>query len=438
MKITRRDFLAATAGGVLVAPQARGRTPRTSSAAAYRLDRPVVAPSDFEYAGVLKVPAAVSGFSYGALAARTIASHPSFFMPGHRYSNDAVFEFSPPRSALVRPGASRPDIGNLPRPDVTTVWGDIYKGRKTSWLPDGSVKDAGAWWTGGLAWFADRLYWVYGDDYNVRGSADFSLGMTSLGAPPGSNAMGPWRLNAPSHQTQGYLVEIPAAFSADYCPGARLAAGSSLVSGNVSASWGPVLHAFVPPIDATPAGRNSPMIPVTTLVGYSLDHRLKRDPNYVFHYAPEIPPQHHEGDWTEVDLVTSAAWIDLPDKHGVVFFGSLGQGHVWYGAQTCVHGLDDPCFIGQGPHASSRQPRWWIYDPADLARVARRQEASYAIRPASVFNPNANHPSHMGCQPRTTGAWFDALNRFLYISCPDADHSEPTQPYPLIHVWRVR
>jgi hypothetical protein len=139
-----------------------------------------------------------------------------------------------------------------------------------------------------------------------------------------------------------------------------------------------------------------------------------------------------------MDYVSSCTYIDLPDKHGVLFNGSLATGHVWYGrVDDCGHGLGNPCGGGQGPNATSFESRIWIYDPDQCLRVATGH-LSASLTPAAEFNPEtAIHPLQLGCKKSLSGSYFDKDTRRLYIAAYQADYSIPGLQLPLMHVFQI-
>src|SRR6185503_15761682 len=360
---------------------------------------PVLKPSDFRYLGAMRIPDAGypsdedPTYSYAPLAARKVNGVLQFFMTGTNVQGDRVFEF-------VDTQSYDPDYKQAPRARMATFWGDIYKGKRISWQPDGTQTNLQYLYTRGLLWHNNRLYWTYFDGYNVANHDDWCIGMTDLRSDPSQmNAFGPWRPTTsgpgPGVKHAGWwLVEMP---------DGTLGAGSSPISGNAASSWGPELVAGSSfPTDGTPAGFGKPnlVFPQTyvrykVMQGLNLDGTLaagqeivaaRRSGNYVFHntnpsvgYAQpptEVDPVKNGGvgTFTQVDGVTSCVYIDLPDKAGILFVGAEGTGHVWYGSSAdCGHGLRNPCGGGQGPNASGHAQKWWIYDPNECRRVVAQQ-----------------------------------------------------------------
>jgi hypothetical protein len=162
--------------------------------------------------------------------------------------------------------------------------------------------------------------------------------------------------------------------------------------------------------------------------------------------------------------MTSCAWIDLPDKHGLLYFGHLvttpegyvapgdpdGFVHEWYGAplrndgsapKTCCHGQDDPFWQATGPGAHYRVPMGWIYNPDDLVATAQKKADLWSRTPTSTFQWRKYVPS---LNPRyPSGMWagsvFDKVNRRLYALLSRHDEiTVPPNPRPVILVFDVK
>jgi hypothetical protein len=179
----------------------------------------------------------------------------------------------------------------------------------------------------------------------------------------------------------------------------------------------------------------------TSMLFYPMEHRCPRDPDYsplsdVQKKHSTLPPANGVGWWTNIDLAEACAWIDLPDKHGLLFFGMLAQGKVWYGNSPDVAtGAVDPASANRGQHAERRVPRWWIYDPMELAGVLSGATPSWQVQAKETFAPSGAAHSRMN---RCNGAAFDADTSTLYLCYPDAEFEPERYSRSVVHAWKVR
>jgi hypothetical protein len=415
----------------------------------------ILKPADFSYVGAMKVPYEISGFGTGAMTARKVGNQVSFFMTGHSNEDSQIYEFP-----FVGTNA---DVNLAPRSPVTTKWGDVYQGKKASWYGDGTEKFMPPYlaFTQSLLWHNDRLYWIYADRLNKYDN-DFCIGMTDLKSSPDQMvAHGPWQFNESvdpgqqSRQTAGYMLQTP---DGQLAVGAGLGAGMAFGGLGEGYSWGPVLRRLSFPADSNPGGYGSPQLSGTKLVGYPMDparpidgaippnttvKRFRRDITFnfinTFVYldpSPDINPMaapNQQPYWTQGDTVSSAVWIQMPKKQGVLFFGELATGNVWFG--TGNEFGTDYCANGEyQTSANGREPRIWIYDPQDLEKVARGEKQSWEIEPAYAFNPKTLLAPAMsfGCHPQIKGAWFDSETGLLFLSVPAA-----SEGLPVIYVFKI-
>lgn len=373
----------------------------------------VLRQANWNYVGVCRVPESVSGFSDGGMTTRMVGGKLRFMMTCHRYGPDVCeFELNKP----VR------DFKQATRPAMLNSWtaAQIFADKRRSWNPDGSVRVPSGWQTAAIAYRDPLLYWSFFDAYNVGGADDFCLGATNLTT---GKVSGPWRTQAHSHKASGWLI---------WLPDGRLGLGAPLTSGNVSSSWGCNLFGLVPPTPDTPAGYGSPVLPVTTFLSHDFTHRQARNGDYVSRGVPDHVPADGIGAWTQIDMLGGACWIDMPDVHGLLFTGFLGNGEIFYGPNRGYDGKGFNDWCGgeiTGPHAEKRTSTWWMYDPDTLGAGD-----PWAHVPTSVWNPTDGLGLQMGCTGQMTGSVFHAPTRTLYVACPGAD----PQTYltsPVIHVW---
>jgi len=113
-----------------------------------------------------------------------------------------------------------------------------------------------------------------------------------------------------------------------------------------------------------------------------------------------------------------AIWIDAADKHGLMFFASLGTGRLAY---------EDG-----GVQAAGRENSLFIYDPADLAKVAQKKADPWTPTPKFYVWKN---PAP-GMAGRTAGVAYDSAARKLYLVFINA-YIEGEEGYPLVVVYQI-
>ena len=417
----------------------------------------VLTASDFQYAGLFKLPAPTAGlrfgYSNGALTARRVGGNLQFLVTGINADagglpGDLVHEISYPGY-----GSS---IATAPRATLIKSWGDVYQGKRL-------IANPNVFPTRGLLWANDQLYWSYGDAYNVVSNHDPSIGTSVLNADGSVHAYGPWRTQEHSQMTRGYMLTVPAWFTA-YTNGGTFGMGAPITASNLMSPWGAALIGASLPSNSTPPdvpGVAHASIACQQLIYHDINTKQRRDTNYSYcdynvKYDASKGGYIHPGspEFTLIDTISAAAWIDLPTKHGVVFFGQLattipgfryadggGSCHVWYGVPTCVHGQTGaPISTGTGPAAGTMAPYLWVYDPADMALAAQGRVKPSSFDPASVIpvstistiSGQANALYMFG------GAYFDVLTGLLFVSQIAIDWTaSPYESQPIVHVFKI-
>ncbi|MFN0152948.1 MAG: hypothetical protein ACKVUT_01050 [Gaiella sp.] len=296
---------------------------------------------------------------------------------------------------------------------LVRLWGDVYGGRRL--LDPPASRGNGVI---GLHWDEPgrRLYWTYGDGYNTVSARDPFLGASLLDDKAGTaRALGPWRLRGRSvKMCLGGLLSVPQPFADRWCRGRRLAAGfggyfSIATVGPVS--MGPALAAFSPDALQPDGGT----VDQTALVGYPFNAepytqpgRARRDPGYRTEFDG-WNPKDGIGYWSWTDYLAQAGvWIDTPAVEGVLFLPTMGVGRTWYEASTL--------------RAENAAHWWFVYDPADLARVASGLRKQWQIQPRRFWRvrvPGLPDPlPGWADSPRNlvTGAVFDHASSRLYVA----------------------
>jgi hypothetical protein len=366
------------------------------------------------FVGAFKLPqnacGASTGFATGCLALRRSGGKVTLFSDSHVGTGGKIYEFESPNLSKDQPYAVA---------EIKHEWGDIYQGRKrkadgSSYNLDGLVP------TTGLRWDDTRrsLWWAYGEKYNTGNQDAPSFGASKLEGQT-ATAAGPWKLALPQSWQRGGTLEIPAWFAEQHCGGKRLGVGFggyySIFKGG---SYGPALIAASEPGDKQPAG--------VVLLGYPEPHFCPRNADYR-HVSPGWMGRDPEGDvgtWNATDEIggeihaAGAIWIDAADKHGLLFFCSLGTGRIAYedgGIQT-----------------EARENALYVYDPADLAKVAAGKLKSW--EPVPQYEKLSNPAP--GLAGRAAGVAYDAASRKLYVVFTEA-YVEGEEAYPVVVVYQI-
>jgi hypothetical protein len=443
--ITRRAFLGNALAGVAAIStihDAEAQTARPSAPTGLRIVAPgfqtkrLLQFSDFEYVGGFRFPNTAGDLDlrFGrGLAHRYMGRDLRFYSTGHRMAltpatvrDGSVFEFGFPGVSATAPFPIAPILRN---------WGDIYQNKivvgtlegKHYVIPD---QPRGLWWDEQ----DQRLYWSYacggaGDDSYCPLTESCTLGASELDSSTGrGRALGCWRIGpAPYKSVMRGCVPIPQWFAQTYTRGRRIAVGFggyfSLMN-NGGVSLGPSLWAIDPPTSP-----HMSTIDATTLVSYHPPNprpytrpmRCQRPADYRMPAATDKRRldgwlvRNGIGYWSWTDEIhQGCVWIDLPDKHGVLFFPVLGHGLLYY-ANAAVK-------AEKGLH-------WWMaVDPSDLAKVTQGRLDRDLLVPAwwqEVRYPEVPYPTGSGWQsewpqfwsnmPRVVGSTFDPTTRMLFV-----------------------
>jgi hypothetical protein len=394
-----------TAGSVLT--QRKPSPPQTFDAAVPT--KSVLTGSDFTYRGAFRVPSGVNGHdaAWGrCLAIRYVDGKRKFLS---MTVSQALYE-------MDDPGLTEGDPNSAPMANVTRFWGrNAFMARHTVQYGSPSGFVYGLYWDD----TDERLYFNYGDTYKANANPDSSIGYATLDDSTGvATSVGSWQVGHNSKMTMGGVLPIPDWFAQQFTRGRRLGAGFGGYQSIVAtgpASMGPALFAFSPP-DPSKQKLHS-MVPSTPLVAYpfngtpySQPDRCHRDTDYRTEFD-KWNPRNGVGYFTWVDIIwQGGVWIDLPTKHGVIFFPILGNGRVWYQAST--------------GHAERGSHWWYIYDPTTLALVARGSKKSYEIQPSQQWP--VQYPSRAFSYPLAgwqdeptfliTGSSYDSSAQQLFVA----------------------
>jgi PKD repeat protein len=423
-----------------------------TSTGADPLNKPVPGQSDFTYLGAFEMPKSADGtptgsdtaYSTGGLALRYVNGQLHFFSTGHVYDGGPVYE------------TNYPGLGsgsNVPQASVVHYWGDVYSGQRWVGTASGGSSALGSEVdTYGLYYdqAAGRLYWNYGDSYNIYYPNNPSMGYSTLDDATGvATGVGAWSLaNRYEKFDRGGVTPIPQWFADRYTGGMTLGVGFggyfSIIS---SGSFGPALAAIAPPDPSASPDRSA--LANVPLLGYPYTSgaRGQRDPNYSSSYdtaTGAIDPAHTPGTtdptawnpyngtgyWTWSDIIYGAgAWVDTPALGGVLYIAKVGQGNVYYQNSTT--------------NAQRGAYEWLVYDPADLAAVASGTKQQWQIQPKYIWS-DANLP-----MPADASGWqgngnnqvggvaFDPTTNRLYVLVTGAWTDNPYEAYPEVFVYQV-
>lgn len=372
--------------------------------------------SNLKFVGAFKLPqqacGASTGYATGCLALRYVDGKPRLFCDTHIQTGGFVYEVSVPKIAKEAP---------YPVAEIVQEWGDIYKGRKVK--ANGEAYQLSEWTpTTGLRWdeSGQRLWWTYGEKYNTENQDAPTFGATELKGDQIAAVHGPWRLDAPQSWQRGGTLEIPAWFADKYSEGRRLGVGFggyySIFEGG---SYGPALLAASPP-EKTALG-----LPNTRLLGYPTPNFCVRSANYR-HVEESWMGRNPAGDvgtWNATDEIGGeicaggGVWIDAPDRHGILFFVTLGTGRIAY---------EEGGVMSEG-----RQNALYIYNPNDLVEVAEGKQ--------KIWEPMPDHKEFKdppGFTGRPAGTAFDPKSGRLYVLWVFA-YREGEEAYPMVAVYRV-
>ena len=315
--------------------------------------KPVLTFADLSLAGFYRFPPDFDDlwYAYGQFALRRVGSQLRAFTAGNLTNDFPILEYGMPDAV------PNTDITSAPRLTPIRNWGPIPASQRITGGTQGSV-------LGGFFWDQahNALWWSYKDIY-VPVDHHPSVGCAILNDSDGTKQFcGPWRTEWHSQKTCGNFIAIPQAFADAYMNGQRV--GIMAHSHNADSPWGANLSGMpLPDPRATPpdvAFSKHVTLANHGLMLHDLAHRQQRDDRYKFcnwkeRYDCKVGSTIERGlplfggaepGSSSDDTMSSAVWVDLPDKHGVLYFGQLastpegytapgdpdGLTHQWYGA----------------------------------------------------------------------------------------------------------
>jgi len=430
-----------------------------------------VQPEDFTYLGAFRLPDSGERpltFEYGGSALTfnpdgdpggAVDGFPgSLFVVGHDRlpygelpNGNQIAELSIPAPAIS------PAVGALPQARFLQGFHDVLAG---FFVGQDELPRLGMQYLDTAA-TGPKIHITWGQHLQSEPAPDSQAWFNpTLDAP---NVQGTWFIDDQSHYSvTGYMLDIPATWADQYTEGRMLGTGRFRDGG--WSGMGPALFAYQPWLDAagTPAPDHA-HLPATTLLLYANSSDTDSIERALAGYQ-------HPDEWE------GAAWLETDDgRSAVLFAGTKAVGaKYWYGFvnpagsdQPCVHaesvGEFPACRLADGTlcppedmtecagHNGVRG--WWssrfeaqfiLYDPADLARVALGELASWEPQPYAVLeidpylylssSPDLEAMVGSGVQRRYRlgDVTFDRTHRLLYVLELFADGAKP-----VVHVWHV-
>ncbi|MFN8179589.1 MAG: T9SS type A sorting domain-containing protein [bacterium] len=243
------------------------------------------------------------------------------------------------------------------------------------------------------------------------------------------HTVGAWYIGTESQvsclNTNEYVVTIPKDWADENVGGMRLACGRYR-EGQVAT--GPTLVAYAPWLQGNPPPPN------THLSFLPLIHYRNLDPTHGL-----------EG-FCNADNWTGAAWLYNEDKASVAIVGTKGFGDCWYGWQdgmrpeicaTWPGGCEANGYGGsnRGYYASSFRTVILLYDPHDLARVARAETSAWTPQPYLMFDitPYMIRPETT-YEIGTGGVAYDDVRGYLYVTERGGDVATEKN---IVHVFKI-
>jgi hypothetical protein len=259
------------------------------------------------------------------------------------------------------------------------------------------------------------LYWNHYNGYYI-GTGFSNLAAARLDTNTGNiTTYGPWHLpNAVMGWWKSYwagVTRLPQWFADRYTGGRSWALGfGGYYSICAPTSRGPALGAMFKPDTLTDTLDLLPML------HYTGSDKALRDGDYIpanVGFWNDLPSAPWAGYYTYGDISRAGAFIDLPNKKGLVMFNSLATGRVSYdygGWNTAV--LYD---------------YWYFYDIRDIGSAARG-DTGHGVQPVSCQRLRV--PDSIGIP---YGAYYDPSDSLLYVYVNRVNQDLA----PLVHVFAV-
>lgn len=310
-------------------------------------------------------------------------------------------------------------------PDMTYVrgWNDVFA------FPTLIGQDAGVGfngWTIGSLWWDEARGVVWYTIFPYYSAYEYPfLGATKLNNDGSTVKYGMWYykavptdpVNNPHQDYKAvckWIGPLPSNISSTV-GGRTMYLGGDVMSIGLMANFGPGIFAVnLPNLTDNPAiVAVEPGIPLAAynpvtsgLAAPNYYAQRETDYNVLGHYDAPLcgsfspsdtyfPVSGGIGRWAgSLDYIAGALPVQTASKEGVVVLGRRGIGRIWYGANDpyCNGSLYDGSANqggGTGPHAEAYEHSLYVYDPADLRRVAQGVKRPWEVQFKTRVNPGA-------------------------------------------------
>ncbi len=233
-----------------------------------------------------------------------------------------------------------------------------------------------------------------------------------------SLAVDPWVDRRPTFG--GGFCNIPAWFADEFLDGRDFGVGFGGYESGQGSSPGPSLFVADRPANhATALDRCFELLSFRW--GGGKNEREHRPADYK---KPLWGPPTEDGiGWWQADIVSAGpAWIDTPDLTGLCYWSIQGLGDLEYRLQSTAFSRE-------------RRVRLYVYDPNQLAKVARGELRPHQVRGKfcdwdSPFDDGANAVRW------PIGAYWDAKDQLLYVSYQQSGGGRYEVP-PVVVTYRI-
>jgi hypothetical protein len=217
----------------------------------------------------------------------------------------------------------------------------------------------------------------------------------------------------------GGFVDVPKWFADEYFDGNDFGVGLGGYRSGQGSPAGPSLAVIARPAEGQPVIEGGKVL-LHFPWGGDATQREQRPADYT---KPLFGPA-ADGDlgyWQADEVVGGPIWIDTDEAHGLCYLSIQGIGEIEYSLQK-------PTF------SNERRIRLYVYDPADLARVARNELLPHEVRGRFYeWEPPWGWDVASGAWPG--GMHWDGTR--LYVAYQKSGAEQYDRP-PVIAVYELR